>query len=410
MKRILFIGIRMDRGGTEQALLSLLSSLDPKRFSASLLLAEHKGAWMDRIPKTVRLLPPLRNGVLFTLSRHNVLSVISKLRFRGKTRFLMHSGERIRDMVRCKPGAVERFFIELMKASCYQFSEEYPNEEFDAVFAFSGDRTMFYLCEKICCQRKYVVQHFDFRFPKRDENVYHFYFSRCDGVISVSQCCTNLLKQTFPDLEANFKTFYNVIDPVEIQRLSQIGAGLPPKQDGTFRILSVMRICRQKGAELIPYILKNLKNKGYSVDWYLIGDGRVADIARLTKEVMNLGVASMFHYLGSVDNPYAAMRDCDLFVLPTRYEGMPLVIEEGKILQTPVVTTDYLSANEQLHDGDLGVIVPCSTETLAEAIETLISDPHMLKIYKERLSQHQPVFRDINREMDDLLYNSDNCE
>ncbi len=403
MKRLLFIGIRMDRGGTEKALLSLLGALDPNRFDVSLLLAEHDGPWQNRIPNHVTVLPPIRNGSVFTLSRKNALSVLAKLRFRGKERFLAHHSEKIWAVLRGQSGAGESFFIELMKAACPLFSEEHPMEEYDAVIAFSGDRTMFYLCEKVCCRQKYAFMHFDWRHPMRNHDIYHSYFKQCRSIFSVSESCSLLLRREFPDLADRFKTFYNVISPQEIKIKVRRGNHLPERKNTAFRILSVMRICHQKGADRIPAIIKRLCDKGIEVEWYLVGDGSQAEINRILQDARRIGVDKQLFYVGPSDNPYTMMSECDLFVLPSRYEGMPITVEEGKILGIPMLCTDYLSAKEQLQGGFLGKIVSFSDEDIAAGIAELVMNQNMLTEYRRRLAGYHLNKRDVNHEMMTML-------
>jgi len=81
MIKLLILGIRMDRGGTERALISFLQGLDPTVFQVDLLLAQQEGPLLPSIPAHVRLLPPMKNGILFTMSRRNAASVFRKLAF-----------------------------------------------------------------------------------------------------------------------------------------------------------------------------------------------------------------------------------------------------------------------------------------------------------------------------------------
>ena len=71
---------------------------------------------------------------------------------------------------------------------------------------------------------------------------------------------------------------------------------------------------------------------------------------------------------------------CDLFVLPSLYEGMPNVVMEAMAVGKAVLATDVNGVRELVVDGETGVIVPSqNAESLAEAIVTLIDDPQRLK-------------------------------
>lgn len=403
MTKLLILGIRMDRGGTERALISFLEALDPSQFQVDLLLAQQEGPLMKEIPPHITLLPPMKNGILFTMSRRNAVSVFRKLNFQGKATFFSRHPSLLSDLLLRKPGAGERLFITLMKESCRLFSEEYPGKTYDAALAFSGDRTMFYLCDRVCCPKRIAWLHFDYRYPARDDEIYASYFRRCQAVLSVSEACTALLTERFPSLSDRFHTFYNRLPQENIRTMAEAGASFHDPLYSGFRILSVMRICHQKGCDLIPHVLKRLKDAGISARWYLAGDGEQKDVKALRRKADVLGVADRLVLLGGVGNPYPLMKACDLFVLPSRYEGMPITVEEAKLLGVPILCTDYLSAREQLFGGSLGGICQFSVSSLASAIATLLLHPELRNRYRKHLARLAPRQQDVNEELLRLL-------
>jgi CDP-glycerol glycerophosphotransferase len=80
----------------------------------------------------------------------------------------------------------------------------------------------------------------------------------------------------------------------------------------------------------------------------IIGGGPLApDLAAL---VVELGLVTDVTLAGWQYNPYAIMANSDCFVLPSDYEGQPMVLLEAMVLGLPIVTTDfgiraYLSGN-----------------------------------------------------------------
>lgn len=403
MTKLLILGIRMDRGGTEKALISFLQGLDPTVFQADLLLAQQEGPLLSSIPDHVRLLPPMKNGILFTMSRRNAASVFRKLEFSGKRSFLTRHAALLAAVMRREAGAGDRFFIALMKEACQLFSEEYPMESYDAALAFSGDRTMFYLCDRVCCQKKIAWLHFDYRYPARDDELYGAYFRRCQAVLSVSDSCTALLRQRFPEISDRFYTFYNRFPRQEILSLAEAKyIDTDPSFTG-YRLLSVMRICHQKGVDRIPPILKRLKRAGIAVKWYLAGDGSRKELRALRQATKRYGVEDNLVILGGIGNPYPLMKSCDLFVLPTRYEGMPITVEEAMLLGVPILCTDYLSAKEQLQNGFFGAVCRGSVSSLASAIETLLLREDLRTRFRKHLADRPWQERNITRELQYLL-------
>ncbi len=386
MIKLLIIGIRMDRGGTEKALLSFLNGLPPSMVHVDLLLAIQDGPLLEEIPPYVHLLPPMKNGILFSWSRQNALSVYRQLSFRGKNTFFSRHADLVYQTMRGVNGAGDRLFATLMNEACLLFSEEYPERTYDAALAFSGDRTMFYLCDKVCCHTKIAWLHFDYRFPRRDDILYESYFRQCRGILSVSNACSDLLKHQFPHLADRFITFYNSIPLDNIVSLSQECISFPDSSFQGFRVLSVMRICYQKGVDRIPFILKRCLEAGWPLRWYIVGDGHPKEIRKLYRMAVRCGVQDQLILLGGLQNPYPLMKACDLFVLPSRFEGMPITVEEAKLLAAPILCTNYLSAKEQLENGRLGMICEESVDAITSSIQFLLKNAEARREYRNRLS------------------------
>jgi len=102
---------------------------------------------------------------------------------------------------------------------------------------------------------------------------------------------------------------------------------------------------------------------------------------------MEKGVADMFMLLGTKMNPYGYMRDCDLYVQPSRYEGKPVTVEEAKIMFKPILVTNYLSAAEQLENGRLGMIVKIDADEIYRGVHRLLDDSELSDTFSERLHQ-----------------------
>ena len=88
-------------------------------------------------------------------------------------------------------------------------------------------------------------------------------------------------------------------------------------------------------------------------------------------------------FIGFVQNPYAFMKNADLFVLASTYEGFGNVIAESLSVGTPVVVTDCpWGPAEILENGRYGTLVPVGdSEALAHAIEGALikeQDPSIL--------------------------------
>lgn len=140
------------------------------------------------------------------------------------------------------------------------------------------------------------------------------------------------------------------------------------------------RLHRQKGFDvLLRAHARALASGAPPHAVLLLGDGPDrADLGRLSLE---LGVEDSVHFAGFVANPHAVVNRADLFVLSSRWEGLPLVLVEALALGVPVVSTDCVAGPDEILDrGRYGRLVPVDdVEALADAITDHLRCPARLR-------------------------------
>ena len=88
-------------------------------------------------------------------------------------------------------------------------------------------------------------------------------------------------------------------------------------------------------------------------------------------------------------NPYPYIRQADLYVQPSRFEGYPMTILEALVLGQPVVSTNNGGASEILSEGISGILEPVNAEKISSGIEALLVNHEKLedmKSYVENLN------------------------
>jgi len=143
-------------------------------------------------------------------------------------------------------------------------------------------------------------------------------------------------------------------------------AGQPPV------LLAVGRLTRQKD---FPVLLQAFAQVRQTWPARLIILGEGPDRSSLEALVNQLGVEHDVSLPGFVTNPYAYMSRASLFVLSSRWEGLPTVLIEALYCGSPVVSTDCPSGpREILRDGQYGQLVPVGeADALARAIERTLA-------------------------------------
>ncbi len=397
--KLLVVGIIMNCAGTEKSFLSFLSCLDFTRFDVTLLLAKREGLLLDQLPpevKVVTMEEPF--GDLFLLSGKNAVKTLVDcfVKKNPLTLFeifpyfvgsLFSKGKK-------RASVATRMWIHFMR--------KMPDlkEEYDAAAAYWGDRTMFYLCDKVKAKKKLAWLHFDYANPPRDDDIYLPYFRRCDKVVTVSSLVDESLRKKLPEIADRCVKMENITNPRQIWDLALRGETFPDRHFTGRRILTIGRISEQKGLDLVVPVLKRLREENVDVRWYVLGDGDKAYKDKLAGMLVDAGVADMMLFLGTTTNPYPYLRDCDIYAQPSRHEGKPIAVEEAKIMYKPIMVCRYLSAPEQLEDGALGVICDISSDGIYEGIRKLLDSPALCDRLSETL--HSRTFG--NREEIEVFY------
>ena len=100
--------------------------------------------------------------------------------------------------------------------------------------------------------------------------------------------------------------------------------------------------------------------------WYIIGFG--PDEAKIRSKIEEFHMQQRVILLGKKENPYPYIKECDVYIQPSRYEGKSVTVREAQMFGKPVIITEYSTAKSQLENGIDGMIVPISNQKCAEAI------------------------------------------
>lgn len=147
-----------------------------------------------------------------------------------------------------------------------------------------------------------------------------------------------------------------------------------PRPPGEYLIGSVGRLTAQKNYGLLLSAMPAVLEKLPGVKLHLIGDGD--QTAALENQALQAGLADSVSFLGRRSDVAEQMRQWDLFVLPSLYEGLPAVLIESMACQTPVLATDIPGMRELVQPEVTGWLVPPGQAMLlAEKIVEVLSHP-----------------------------------
>lgn len=197
-----------------------------------------------------------------------------------------------------------------------------------------------------------------------------FFFHFC-GLVPVA--LTKLIKETIVE-EYNLKGFaipviYNGV-PLEncIKKTSySIGE--------TINLLHIGRYSEQKNhIEMIKAIVY-LHNKYRNIRLHLFGDGPLKGI--ISDCIAKHKAANYIIEHGLCDNPYKHFSDADIFLLPSKYEGMPMTLIEAMGTALPIVASNVGGIPDMIKDKENGLLCSPIAEDIAQKIEKLILDQRL---------------------------------
>ena len=140
-------------------------------------------------------------------------------------------------------------------------------------------------------------------------------------------------------------------------------------------LLTVGNLIPTKGHELVAHALASLRPEFPGIIWEVIGDG--PELSRLRELAEKLGVQASIRFRGRQNRASVAQacRQCTVFVLPSRYEGLGCVYLEAMASGKVAVGCLRQGIEEVIEHGKNGWLVPPDgREELIEGLRTLLRD------------------------------------
>lgn len=207
-------------------------------------------------------------------------------------------------------------------------------------------------------------------------------------------CVSESVKEDFLSLFPTMKDVdvkYNTNETDEILRLKDEPVEEGIFKEGEIRLCGVGKLMPIKGFDKLARIHKRLREEGYPVHTYVLGDGPEREKIETYIKENHLG--DSFTFLGYQTNPYKYVAKCDLFVCTSTAEGFSTAATEALIVGTPVVTTPVAGMKEMLgENNEYGIVAGMSEETLFEKIKLLLDCSEKLEDYKKRAMERGKDF------------------
>lgn len=384
--RLLLVSTEMHIGGVTTALLSLLNTLDYGRFSVDLLLYDHGGPLQGEIPPQVRLLPPAKQPV--GLRRWiRQLRVFSPSYLAGRMNALLLKYLRNQGtqglQVRSRLGS--------------RYSRRF-DREYDLAISFIEFWPFYYTAHYVKARRKLAWIHTDYANSELDVRLDYREYGCYDRIVFVSESCRENFCTLVPEFAKSAVYLPNLVSERYIQNRSLQKPAKVLRAEG-IRLITCSRInFQQKALDRGVRVFDRLCREGHlkNVTWYILGSG--PDSEALRKMIHQMGRENQIELMEAEENPLPLVRQCDGFLLLSRFEGKPLAVTEALILGLPALVTRYSSAAEQIENGVNSLIVDNTEEGIAEGLIRFCEEPGLLEKLARRVRmEHFGNETDIER-------------
>lgn len=364
-KNILFVIDSLHCAGAEKSLINLLSLIDGSEYNIDLQLFGYGGALEEMLPKNINLLEPL-NYTKFTEKtlKEGLLYSIKKLNFKMLFYRVKYSIELRKS--KCDDIEIARIYWK----NATRVIDEY-DKNYDIAISYAQGIPTFYVADKISADKKFAWINTSYKLNDKEKLFQEKFYQKYKNIVTVSESAKQIFLENYPKYKDRIRVIFDINNYEFIKNMSLMNNEYTDEYKG-IKILTIGRLVECKGYDIALDACKELVKRKIDFKWYILGDGGLSEEIKLYIDKNNL--KDTFILLGVKYNPYPYIKDCDIYVQTSRFEGFGLAIAEARMLNKPVVATRFDSVYNQIINEKNGLVVEMNGNAVADGIERLIND------------------------------------
>lgn len=362
-KKILFVIESLECGGSEKSLITLLSCINFSKYEVDLQLFSYGGELEEIIPKEVNLLKPLKYT---EFCKSSLIELKNMKKFKYLIARVIFS-----IALRVKKRGVKETARLFWKINQNNFSKE--KQKYDIAIAYAQGIPTFYVADKIKATKKIAWINTIYSLKGIEKKYQEKKYKKFDHIVLVSEAAKCIFEQVYPNLKNNLKIIYDIISLRTIVEMSKIGKKIISRNE--LKILTIGRLDKSKGYDIALEACKILKDRDIKFKWYVLGKGPLKE--EIEQKIDELGLKEHFILLGVTPNPYGYIKSADMYVQTSRFEGFGLAIAEARILNIPVVTTEFDAVYNQMVQRKNGIVTQMNAQSVADGIMELIENSEL---------------------------------
>lgn len=326
--RILIYMPNLSGGGAEKVVVNIIKLIDKNCYDIHLVLAQETGEYLNLIPKYVHL---------HSLSSRKVMFSIFKL---------------YKKIDEIKPDII---FTSLIRTSIALYLALFflPGKKIKVIHRSPNSPKLLLKNKQLSFFMRYLLQ-------------------------KAYQHASLIIAQT-PEMKSEINQYYNVsldkikvyLNPIDKEQIDKsLQNTRNPFNEKNINIVAAGRLTYQKGFDTLILSFKKVTEYNEKFKLYIIGQGSLNEINKLKESISNNKLEKNVFLLGFQANPYVYFKFANLYVLSSRWEGLPNTILENLYLNKPIVATKCIPfMDELIHNKKNGLLVNIDDkEALTNAI------------------------------------------
>lgn len=344
MKKILIIHESLNIGGAETLLTNILPHLDSSEYEIDLLILHKGGVLTKLLPSNIKV-----NYYFSNIFKYYLWKILIRFGI-----------------------FINYYHIQTNKYDCILSFMEGPASVVHKQILKGGKRNVTWI------HTDFKNNHWSLKYFHNIKTEYEYY-SKMNKIIFVSEAAKRNFDLVYKINESNKKVLTNSVDKNVIRNKSNL---IKLKKE-KFTICNVGRLEPPKRQDRIIYIAKYLKEKGYDFHFWIVGAGK--EEQTLQTLIKNNNVENNVFLLGYKSNPYPYIKNSDVFLLTSDYEGYPMVLCEALCLGMPIISTKVTGAEEMLSN-NIGILCNKKEDEIANSIiELYLNDEKRKQISNNAL-------------------------
>ena len=361
MKNVAFIIESLNLGGAETSLVTLLNNIDYSKYSVDLILFTEQNYFINYLPKEV-------NVVYVDFPD---LNIIERIKFKFSK---IYNKKKQHPAQILWPLIYSRFNL---------FEKKY-----DIAHAYNQGFATYYTANFIKAKAKFAWINIDYQ--KAQYNIQYDYkqYAQFNKIIAISDEVKRGFEEELQKVNCNYSTVIIKLFTDENLLKKRSEEPLPLVFDNNkINIVTTCRLSKQKGLHLVIESCYKLIKNGYSVHWYVVGEGNQRNF--LEGLIKKYNLQNHITLVGVTKNPFPYMKACDIYVQTSLFEGWGLTVIEAVLLNKLVVTTNFPTAYNIIEDGKTGLICEMNSNEITRNIEKFILEKDLIENIKINLSNRK---------------------